>query len=107
MIELQESPCLQDSAIAFAVEGDASLLAKHGPLPGRSYVILVRPRRRRRVSGSGGRGRGSGSSSSDGSSGSAGSIGGGNSGLATFDAGYYWHGLGETPAVEGVRRCRR
>lgn len=79
VLELQESPCLHGSGIVIAVEGpsSASLLAKHGPLPDRSYICLVRPRRSR--------------------GGSANERGG------TFDEGYYWHGVGETPAVEEVR----
>lgn len=88
MLELQESPCLQGSAIVIAVEGpcSASLLAKHGPLPDRSYICLVRPRRYK--------------------VGSTNERGGvearGGGGVGTFDAAYYWHGVGETPAVEGV-----
>lgn len=88
MLELQESPCLQGSGIVIAVEGpcSASLLAKHGPLPDRSYICLVRPRSRR--------------------VGSANEKGGvdfcGGERVGTFDEGYYWHGVGETAAVEGV-----
>lgn len=71
-----------------AVEGpcSASLLAKHGPLPDRSYICLVRPRRHKvgRVSERGG----------------VAAKGGG--GVGIFDAAYYWHGVGETPAVERV-----
>lgn len=80
VLELQESPCLQGSGIVIAVEGpsSATLLAKHGPLPDRSYICLVRPRRSR--------------------GGSANERGG------TFDEGYYWHGVGETLAVEEVRK---
>lgn len=104
MLELHESPCLQGAGIALAVEGDPSLLAKHGPLPGRSYVILVRPcRRRRRGDGSGGGRGGEGGKEKERvhswSSNGRDSVG---DGVAAFDAGYYWHGLEETPAVEGV-----
>eukprot|EP00904_Undaria_pinnatifida_P005418 jgi/Undpi1/2005/HiC_scaffold_12.g05392.m1 len=103
VLELQESPCLHGSGIALAVEGDASLLAKHGPLPGRSYVILVRPRQRRIESCGSSR---SGSGSSEGGRGGSGVGRGGEAGrtggVAAFDEGYYWHGVGETPAVEGV-----
>ncbi|CAM9366826.1 unnamed protein product, partial [Hapterophycus canaliculatus] len=85
VLELQESPCLHGSGIVVAVEGpsSASLLAKHGPLPDRSYICLVRPRRSR--------------------GGSASERGG------TFDEGYYWHGMGETPAVEevGILLCQQ
>lgn len=79
MFEIQESPCL-GSGIALAVEGDPSLLAKHGPLPSRSYIVLVRPHLLR----VGKRGR-------------KGLIG-------AFDEGFYWHGLEETAAVQAVRR---
>lgn len=99
VLELQESPCLPGGDIAFAVEGDASLLAKHGPLPRRSYVILVRPRRRR-ARGSRNRDGGSENSSSDGSTTASSERAG--VGLATFDAGYNWHGRDESPAVEQV-----
>lgn len=85
VLELQESPCLPGSGIVIAVEGpcSASLLAKHGPLPDRSYICLVRPRRK---------------------VGTANAKGGVDvrGGGGTFDAAYYWHGVGETPAVEGV-----
>lgn len=93
MLELQESPCLNGSGIVIAVEGpsSASLLAKHGPLPGRSYICLVRPRR-----------------CEVGCAKDRGGVGveGGGS-VGTFDAAYYWHGVGETPAVEGVSAYRR
>ena len=109
MLELQESPCLHESGIALAVEGDASLLAKHGPLPGRSYVILVRPRRRRVGSGGSSTPSGSGSSEGGRSGGWGGGGGGGEAGsragVGAFDEGYYWHGVGETPAVEEVSFC--
>lgn len=105
---MQESPCLHGSGIALAVEGDASLLAKHGPLPGRSYVILVRPRQRRIESCGSSR---SGSGSSEGGRGGSGVGRGGEAGrtggVAAFDEGYYWHGVGETPAVEGVSFAHR
>lgn len=92
VLELQESPCLKGSGIVIAVEGpcSASLLAQHGPLPGRSYICLVRPRR-------GGVGcvKDRGGVDLDG----GGSVG-------TFDAAYYWHGVGEAPAVEEVSANR-
>lgn len=92
VIELQESPCLKGSGIVIAVEGpcSASLLAQHGPLPGRSYICLVRPRR----CGVG--------CAKDG--GGVGLEEGGN--VGTFDAAYYWHGVGEAPAVEEVSANR-
>lgn len=117
VLELHESPCFHGAGIALAVEGDSSLLTKHGPLPGRSYVILVRPCRRRRrrgggsggsngSNGSGGSGGGepgvNGKGSERGSSSSSGGKSNGGGGVATFDAGYYWHGLEESAAVEGV-----
>lgn len=71
---------------------------KHGPLPDRSYVILVHPHRRRVGTGSGG----SRSGSSKGGGGELSRRGGGV-GVGAFDEGYYWHGVEETPAVEGVR----
>ena len=84
MFELQESPCQQGAGIALAVEGDASLLTKHGPLPSRSYVILVNPYRRR--------------------VGKHSAEGGGQDLVGAFDEGFYWHGVGETAAVETVKR---
>eukprot|EP00752_Nemacystus_decipiens_P012877 g11399.t1 len=97
VLEIQESPCLQGSGIVIAVEGpcSASLLAQHGPLPGRSYICLVRPRRRR-LGCSKGRGRG------------GAELDGGGS-VGTFDAAYYWHGVGEAPAVEevGILLCQQ
>lgn len=88
VLELQESPCLNGSGIVIAVEGpcSASLLTQHGPLPGRSYICLVRPRR-----------------CEVGCAKDRGGVeieGGGS--VGTFDAAYYWHGVGETPAVEEV-----
>lgn len=80
MFEIQESPCLEGSGIALAVEGDPSLLAKHGPLPSRSYIILVRPHLLRM----GKRGE--------------------EDLIGAFDEGFYWHGVEETPAVQAVRQ---
>eukprot|EP00903_Cladosiphon_okamuranus_P017634 g16243.t1 len=95
VLELQESPCLNGSGIVIAVEGpcSASLLAQHGPLPGRSYICLVRPRR-----------------CEVGCAKDRGGVkleGGGS--VGTFDAAYYWHGVGEAPAVEevGILLCQQ
>lgn len=62
------------------MEGDPSLLAEYGPLPSRSYIVLVRPHLLR----VGKRGK--------------------NGLIGAFDEGFYWHGLEETAAVQAVRQ---